>query len=45
MVDFSIYNRDDDSLADIDYMGHGRDGGYAEYMACRPRMPMSSRPI
>ncbi|MCV9999599.1 alcohol dehydrogenase family protein [Pararhizobium sp. YC-54] len=33
MVDFSIYNRDDDSLADIDYMGHGRDGGYAEYMA------------
>lgn len=33
MADFSIYNRDDDSLADIDYMGHGRDGGYAEYMA------------
>jgi NADPH:quinone reductase-like Zn-dependent oxidoreductase len=33
MVDFSIYNRDYDSLADIDYMGHGRDGGYAEYMA------------
>lgn len=32
IVDFSIYNRDDDSLADIDYMGHGRDGGYAEYM-------------
>jgi NADPH:quinone reductase-like Zn-dependent oxidoreductase len=32
MVDFSIYNRDDDSLTDIDYMGHGRDGGYAEYM-------------
>lgn len=31
MVDFSLYNRDDDSLADIDYMGHGRDGGYAEY--------------
>ena len=31
MVDFSIYNRDDDLLADIDYMGHGRDGGYAEY--------------
>jgi NADPH:quinone reductase-like Zn-dependent oxidoreductase len=31
MVDFSIYNREDDSLADIDYMGHGRDGGYAEY--------------
>lgn len=33
MVDFSIYNRDDDSLADIDYIGHGRDGGYAQYMA------------
>lgn len=31
MVDFSIYNRDDESLADIDYIGHGRDGGYAEY--------------
>ena len=45
MVDFSIYNRDDDSLADIDYMGHGRDGGYAEYRRCRPRTPMSSTPI
>ncbi|WP_370647934.1 alcohol dehydrogenase family protein [Phyllobacterium meliloti] len=33
MVDFSIYNCDDDSLADIDYIGHGRDGGYAEYVA------------
>ncbi|WP_240613160.1 alcohol dehydrogenase family protein [Brachybacterium endophyticum] len=35
MVDFSIYNRpeSDDSLADIDYIGHGRDGGYAEYVA------------
>ena len=32
MIDFSIYNRDDDSLADIDYIGHGRDGGYAEFM-------------
>jgi NADPH:quinone reductase-like Zn-dependent oxidoreductase len=33
IVDFSIYNRPegDDSLADIDYTGHGRDGGYAEY--------------
>lgn len=35
MVDFSIYNRDDDSLVDIDYIGHGRDGGYAEYV-CVP---------
>lgn len=35
IVDFSIYNRPegDDSLADIDYIGHGRDGGYAEYTA------------
>jgi NADPH:quinone reductase-like Zn-dependent oxidoreductase len=33
IVDASIYNRDDDSLADIDYIGHGRDGGYAEYTA------------
>jgi alcohol dehydrogenase len=32
MVDFSIYNAADDYLGDIDYMGHGRDGGYAEYM-------------
>ncbi|MDH3389825.1 MAG: alcohol dehydrogenase family protein [Gammaproteobacteria bacterium] len=31
MVDFSIYNTDTDSLADIDYIGHGADGGYAEY--------------
>lgn len=31
MVDFSIYNAEDDSLADIDYFGHGHDGGYAEY--------------
>jgi NADPH:quinone reductase-like Zn-dependent oxidoreductase len=33
MVDFSIYNAEDDSLAEIDYIGHGRDGGYAEYTA------------
>ena len=33
MVDFSIYNGDGESLADIDYIGHGRDGGYAEYVA------------
>ncbi|SLM97241.1 alcohol dehydrogenase family protein [Brevibacterium yomogidense] len=35
MVDFSLYNRPegDESLADIDYIGHGRDGGYAEYVA------------
>jgi alcohol dehydrogenase len=32
MVDFSIYNGDGESLAEIDYIGHGRDGGYAEYM-------------
>ena len=33
IVDFSLYNRPegDESLADIDYIGHGRDGGYAEY--------------
>lgn len=33
MVDFSIYNTETNSLADIDYIGHGRDGGYAEYCA------------
>lgn len=32
MVDFSIYNGDGERLADIDYIGHGRDGGYAEYV-------------
>ncbi len=31
IVDFSIYNGDGISLADIDYIGHGADGGYAEY--------------
>jgi NADPH:quinone reductase-like Zn-dependent oxidoreductase len=35
ILDFSIYNAADDSLADIDYIGHGRDGGYAEYV-CVP---------
>ena len=33
MVDFSIYNGDGTSLVDIDYIGHGRDGGFAEYVA------------
>jgi len=33
IVDFSIYNTETDSLADIDYIGHGRDGGYADYVA------------
>lgn len=33
LVDFSIYNAPDDYLGDIDYMGHGSDGGYAEYMS------------
>lgn len=32
IVDFSIYNHDGDSLADIDYIGHGRDGGFAEFI-------------
>ncbi len=33
MVDFSLYHneRDEQGLANIDYIGHGRDGGYAEY--------------
>jgi alcohol dehydrogenase len=33
MVDLTIYNGDGESLAEIDYIGHGRDGGYAEFMA------------
>ncbi|MFT7532869.1 MAG: NADPH:quinone reductase-like Zn-dependent oxidoreductase [Gammaproteobacteria bacterium] len=32
LVDFSIYNTDTNSMVDIDYIGHGRDGGYAEYV-------------
>ena len=32
LVDFSIYNTETDSLVDIDYIGHGRNGGYAEYI-------------
>ena len=32
MVDFSIYNGDGEALADIDYIGHGADGGFADYM-------------
>lgn len=31
MVDFSIYNGDGEHLTDIDYFGHGADGGFAEY--------------
>jgi NADPH:quinone reductase-like Zn-dependent oxidoreductase len=33
VVDFSIYGEEGDSLADMDYIGHGRDGGFAEYAA------------
>ncbi len=39
LVDFSIYKAVDEEgrltmdLADVDYIGHGRDGGYAEYAA------------
>ncbi|MEE9195317.1 MAG: alcohol dehydrogenase family protein [Alphaproteobacteria bacterium] len=33
MVDFTMYASEGDSLADIDYIGHGRDGGFAEYTA------------
>ena len=33
MVDFGIYNDPGPGLADVDYIGHGRDGGFAEYCA------------
>ena len=33
MVDFGIYNDAGTSLANVDYIGHGRDGGFAEYCA------------
>ena len=32
MIELSIYNAEDDSLADIDCIGHGRNAGYAEYL-------------
>jgi alcohol dehydrogenase len=32
MVDFGIYGDNEDSLADMDCIGHGRDGGFAEYV-------------
>ena len=33
MVDFGIYNDPGLGLANVDYIGHGRDGGFAEYCA------------
>ena len=33
MVDFGIYNDAGTSLANVDYIGHGRNGGFAEYCA------------
>ena len=33
MVDFGIYNDTSPSLAEVDSIGHGRDGGFAEYCA------------
>ena len=33
MVDFGIYGDTGPSLANVDYIGHGRDGGFAEYCA------------
>ena len=43
MIDFSIYNGDGLSLIDIDYFGHGRDGGYAEYMVVPAEQAHCSR--
>ena len=33
MVDFGMYNDPGPSLANVDYIGHGRNGGFAEYCA------------
>jgi alcohol dehydrogenase len=33
MVDFNLYNDPSDSLANVDYIGHARDGGFAEYVS------------
>jgi L-2,4-diaminobutyrate transaminase len=32
LIDFNMYGPDPEFLGDIDYIGHGRDGGYAEFM-------------
>ena len=32
LVDFNLYGTDPAFLGDVDYIGHGRDGGYAEFM-------------
>jgi NADPH:quinone reductase-like Zn-dependent oxidoreductase len=32
LVDFNLYGSDPAFLGDVDYIGHGRDGGYAEFM-------------
>ena len=47
MVDFGIYNDAGASLANVDYIGHGRNGGFAEYCTVPAenahvvRMPLS----
>jgi len=33
MVDFGIYDDADENAASVDYIGHARDGGFAEYVA------------
>lgn len=48
VVDLTLYNSPTDSLANMDYIGHGRDGGYAEFLtvpsenACLIRSELSS---
>src|SRR5689334_22424841 len=32
LVDFNVYGPDPKFLGDVDYIGHARDGGYAEFM-------------
>ena len=32
LVDFNLYGPDPNFLGDVDYIGHGRNGGYAEFM-------------
>ena len=33
MIDFGVYDTDDENAASVDYIGHARDGGFAEYVA------------
>ena len=45
MVDFSLQSSDAENLADCDYIGHGRAGGYAEFRTVSTPVPSSRVPF